>query len=234
MASRKQDNRPPALSARGIKKDYIDGTRRLVVLAGVDIDIYPGEFVSIVGQSGSGKSTLLHILGALDRATEGTVQLGDQDYAHMSDRALATLRSKSIGFIYQFHHLLPEFTALENVLLPGLIRRGQRAEVVAKAESLLKRVGLAERLDHRPTKLSGGEQQRVALARALLNDPALVFADEPTGNLDARTAADALDVLIEITKGEGKSLAMVTHDERIAVRADRRFVLEGGKLKAVK
>jgi lipoprotein-releasing system ATP-binding protein len=222
-----------ALSARGITKEYIDGTRRLTVLMGVDLDVHQGEFISIVGQSGSGKSTLLHILGALDRPSGGSVRLGEWDYSGVSDRGLASMRSSAVGFIYQFHHLLPEFTALENVLLPGLIVRLPRSAAVEKAESLLRRVGLGDRLDHRPSKLSGGEQQRVALARALLNDPAVVLADEPTGNLDTRTASDALDVLVELTKGEGKSLVMVTHDESIARRADRQFLLKAGKLTAV-
>lgn len=222
------------LAGEKISKEYIDGPRRLRVLSGVDFTVDAGEFVSIVGQSGSGKSTLLHILGGLDRPTSGRVFLGENDYSALSDRALAHLRSRRIGFIYQFHHLLPEFTALENVVLPGLIARGTRGEVVHRAEGILRRVGLGERLHHRPSKLSGGEQQRVALARALLNDPLIVFADEPTGNLDNQTSAEALDYLIETTTQEGKALVMVTHDSSIAARADRRFQLANGKISVLK
>lgn len=219
------------LQAQGLKKEYLDGTRKLTVLDGTDLTVRSGEFISIVGHSGSGKSTLLHLLGTLDRPTSGTITLNGEDYSQMSDRNLATLRSKEIGFVYQFHHLLPEFTALENILLPGLIARAPQAATVAKAEALLARVGLTDRKDHRPTKLSGGEQQRVALARALLNSPSLVLADEPTGNLDSKTAGEVLEFLIKITTEEGKSLVMVTHDEEIAQRANHHFLLEDGRLK---
>ncbi len=220
----------PILQARGVVREYIDGERRLRVLDGVDLDVAEGEFISIAGQSGSGKSTLLHLLGALDRASAGEVRLKGQDYRKLSDRQLARLRSSQIGFVYQFHHLLPEFTALENVLMPGLIQRRPQADVVKHAEELLRSVGLAERMTHRPAKLSGGEQQRVALARALQNNPAVVLADEPTGNLDAETSRDVLKFLIEMTAGQGRSLVMVTHDASIARQADRCFLLKGGKL----
>jgi lipoprotein-releasing system ATP-binding protein len=219
------------LQAQGLKKEYLDGTRKLTVLDGTDLTVRSGEFISIVGHSGSGKSTLLHLLGTLDRPTSGTITLNGEDYSKMSDRNLASLRSQQIGFVYQFHHLLPEFTALENILLPGLIARAPQAATVAKAEALLARVGLTDRKDHRPTKLSGGEQQRVALARALLNSPSLVLADEPTGNLDSKTAGEVLEFLIKITTEEGKSLVMVTHDEEIAKRANHHFLLEDGRLK---
>ncbi|CAN5463315.1 lipoprotein-releasing ABC transporter ATP-binding protein LolD [soil metagenome] len=223
---------PPILTARGVEKEYIDGERKLRVLGGVDMDVRPGEFISIVGQSGSGKSTLLHILGALDRASSGTVKLADSDYSKMTDRQLARLRSKQVGFVYQFHHLLPEFTALENVFMPGMIARNAQAEIVPKAEELLRRVGLGERLDHRPAKLSGGEQQRVAIARAIINNPLLILADEPTGNLDSTTSGEVLDFLIEVTRNAGKSLLMVTHDQAIADRADQSFHLVGGMLRS--
>lgn len=218
------------LRARGVTKEYIDGERRLSVLGGVDIDVQEGEFVSIIGQSGSGKSTLLHILGALDRATAGDVQLGGFDYAKLSNADLAMLRSIQVGFVYQFHHLLPEFTALENVMIPGMIARVSPSHAAMRATELLTKVGLAERLHHRPTKLSGGEQQRVALARALMNNPAVILADEPTGNLDVQTSGEVLDFLIQITVGEGKSLVMVTHDPQISARANRCFQLTGGRL----
>lgn len=219
-----------ALSAKGIAKEFIDGERKLRILSGVDLDVMPGEFVSIVGQSGSGKSTLLHILGALDRPTSGTVELNGAALAGLSDRQLARVRSREVGFVFQFHHLLPEFTALENVLMPGLIAGQDQGQAVAKAEALLTRVGLDQRLDHRPAKLSGGEQQRVAIARALLNDPTVVLADEPTGNLDTATSRGVLEFLLDITTRAGKSLVMVTHDPAIARMANRTFYLREGAL----
>lgn len=224
----------PTLEARGVAREYLDGERRLRVLDGVDMEVREGEFISIVGQSGSGKSTLLHLLGALDRASEGSVCMKGQDYAKMTDRQLARLRSDQIGFIYQFHHLLPEFTALENVLIPGMIQRRPQPDVVRRAEELLRSVGLEDRMTHRPTRLSGGEQQRVALARALQNNPAVVLADEPTGNLDAETSRDVLEFLIKMTTGQGRSLVMVTHDASIAARADRCLALTRGRLDQAK
>jgi lipoprotein-releasing system ATP-binding protein len=224
------DAMPPILIAKNIMKEFIDGERRLRVLSGVNLEIHPGEFVSIIGQSGSGKSTLLHIIGALDKPTEGTVELLGQPYAQLSQKQLAAVRCRNVGFVYQFHHLLPEFTALENVLMPGLIDGRSQASAVERAMELLGKVGLAERLDHRPSKLSGGEQQRVAIARALLNDPAVVLADEPTGNLDTRTSGEVLQFLFDVTTGLGKSLVMVTHDNAIAARANRRFHLQDGVL----
>jgi lipoprotein-releasing system ATP-binding protein len=224
------DAMPPILIAKNITKEFIDGERRLRVLSGVNLEIHPGEFVSIIGQSGSGKSTLLHIIGALDKPTEGTVELLGQPYAQLSQKQLAAVRCRNVGFVYQFHHLLPEFTALENVLMPGLIDGRLQASAVERAMELLGKVGLAERLDHRPSKLSGGEQQRVAIARALLNDPAVVLADEPTGNLDTRTSGEVLQFLFDVTTGLGKSLVMVTHDNAIAARANRRFHLQDGVL----
>lgn len=218
------------LEATKVCKEYVDGERRLQVLSGVDLHVDGGEFVSIIGESGSGKSTLLHILGGLDIPSEGQVTLGEHRLHEMTDRQLATLRNIQVGFVYQFHHLLPEFTALENVMLPGMIGANPPGSVVAKAEGLLRQMGLGERLDHRPSKLSGGEQQRVAIARALQNDPMLVLADEPTGNLDQKTSGEVLEFLIKVTKESGKSLVMVTHDPAIAARADRCLRLKGGRL----
>ncbi|MCC5875780.1 MAG: ABC transporter ATP-binding protein, partial [Candidatus Sumerlaeia bacterium] len=216
--------------AEGLVKEYIDGERKLTVLSGVSLHVNSGEFVSIVGQSGSGKSTLLHLLGALDRPTQGSVHLDGQDYSKLSERSLARLRSDRVGFIFQFHHLLPEFTALENVLIPGMIRRETRGAITDRAEEMLRQVGLGERMTHRPTKLSGGEQQRVALARALMNNPTVVLADEPTGNLDAKTAEETIEFMVNITSGAGRTLVLVTHDPIIAARADRVLRLEVGRL----
>lgn len=221
----------PVLAASGVHKTYKDGERILEVLTGVDFEIARGEFVAIVGQSGSGKSTLLHLLGALDRATSGTIQLDGRDYSRCSGPSLARLRGREIGFIYQFHHLLPEFSALENVILPGMIQRRPTPALIERGTELLRRVGLGERLTHRPVKLSGGEQQRVALARALMNDPTLVLADEPTGDLDQKTGREVLDFVLNQTAEEGKSLVIVTHDPEVASRAHRIYALENGKLR---
>ncbi|MBX3730665.1 MAG: ABC transporter ATP-binding protein [Candidatus Sumerlaeia bacterium] len=221
---------PHVLRARQVSKSYRDGERTLQVLDGLDFHLAAGEFVSIVGQSGSGKSTLLHLLGALDRATSGEISLCGRDFATLSAAELDQVRATRIGFIYQFHHLLPEFSALENVFLPGMIQRRPTPELIARATHLLQCVGLGERLTHRPVKLSGGEQQRVALARALMNDPAVVLADEPTGDLDQKTGREVLDFVLEHTAGEGRSLVIVTHDPAIAARADRTYTLQNGRL----
>lgn len=218
------------LRAHNVEKYFQDGNRVLEVLRGVTMDINAAEFVSIVGQSGSGKSTLLHLLGALDRPTNGTISLNGEDLSKLSEGALSKIRSKHVGFIFQFHHLLPEFTALENVLLPGMIAGRPQSELLSRAREVLNRVGLAERTHHRPSKLSGGEQQRVALARALFNDPTVLLADEPTGDLDKKTGQQVLEYMIEATRGVGKSLVMVTHDPEIAARADRQFRLTEGRL----
>lgn len=228
----KSDRKEVLLEAKELGRVYIDGERRLAVLQDVSLKLHDGEFLSIVGHSGSGKSTLLHLLGALDKPTTGTVTLRDKSYAKLSDRDLARLRSTNIGFVFQFHHLLPEFTALENVMMPGMISGLTQGEIVGKAEGLLRSVGLGQRMDHRPTKLSGGEQQRVAIARALLNDPAVVLADEPTGNLDARTSGEVLEFLVGVTRDAGKSLVMVTHDLGIAAKADDSKTLKEGRLVA--
>jgi predicted ABC-type transport system involved in lysophospholipase L1 biosynthesis ATPase subunit len=218
------------LRAKGVTRTYRDGDRILPVLTGVDLDLHREEYISIVGQSGSGKSTLLHILGALDRATAGDVMLDGVSYASLGPRALASVRARKVGFIYQFHHLLPDFTALENVFLPGMIARGHAPQLIARATKLLERVGLRERMTHRPSRLSGGEQQRVALARALMNDPLIVLADEPTGDLDQKTGSEVMQVVLDETVGQGRSLIIVTHDPAVAGRAKRSFRIIDGRL----
>jgi predicted ABC-type transport system involved in lysophospholipase L1 biosynthesis ATPase subunit len=218
------------LRAKGVTRTYRDGERTLSVLKGVDLDLHRSEYISIVGQSGSGKSTLLHILGALDKATTGEVTLDGVAYSSLGPRALAAVRTTKVGFIYQFHHLLPDFTALENVFLPGMIARGNAPQLIARATKLLERVGLGERLTHRPSRLSGGEQQRVALARALMNDPLIVLADEPTGDLDQKTGSEVMQVVLDETVGQGRSLIIVTHDPNVAGRAKRSFRIIDGRL----
>jgi lipoprotein-releasing system ATP-binding protein len=218
------------LEGVGLWKEYHDGSRNLGVLRGADLSVRRGEIVSIVGTSGAGKSTLLHVLGALDRPNQGVVRVAGQELSRMGKRELATIRNRHIGFIFQFHHLLAEFTALENVMAPGLIARRAEPEVRQQATGLLERLGLGERLTHRPSQLSGGEQQRVALARALVNGPSLILADEPTGNLDTTTAATVIDLLWDEVRQENRSLILVTHDPDIAAKADRQLKLRDGKL----
>lgn len=218
------------LEAKGVSKRYRDGDRDLHVLRGVDLTIRRGEAISIVGTSGSGKSTLLNILGALDRPTEGEIRIEGVGYNSLDDGKLADLRARRVGFIYQFHHLLPEFSALENVMLPGLISKRPFNELLARATELLAAVGLAERLTHRPSRLSGGEQQRVALARALMNNPDLVLADEPTGDLDVETTQVVTELIWKHTVGSGRSFVLVTHDLALARRASRVFRLTRGVL----
>lgn len=219
------------LIAQGVRKVYEggDGTP-LEVLAGVDLEVRRGEFVSIVGASGAGKSTLLHLLGALDRATEGRLALDGVEYALATDAELGEVRNRKLGFIFQFHHLLREFTALENVMMPLLIG-GQTAQAAeARARELLDVVGLSERLTHRPAALSGGEQQRVAVARALANDPDVVLADEPSGNLDHAHSDRLHDLLASLTREFETALVVVTHNRLLAARADRVLAMEGGRL----
>ena len=219
------------LIAQGVRKVYEggDGTP-LEVLAGVDLEVRRGEFVSIVGASGAGKSTLLHLLGALDRATEGRLALDGVEYAMATDAELGEVRNRKLGFIFQFHHLLREFTALENVMMPLLIG-GQTAQAAeGRARELLDVVGLSERLSHRPAALSGGEQQRVAVARALANDPDVVLADEPSGNLDHAHSERLHDLLASLTREFETALVVVTHNRQLAARADRVLAMEGGRL----
>jgi len=213
------------LKASGIFKSY----GALPILKGVDISIDRGEIVSIVGKSGSGKSTLLHILGTLDNADKGTLDIVDKRIALTGDKHLAAFRNRHIGFVFQFHHLLPEFTALENVCIPGYIARRNNAEVQQRATELLEYLGLAERLQHKPTELSGGEQQRVAVARALINQPDIIFADEPTGNLDSTNGRHILELLLQVKSARKVTLVMVTHDASVAAVADQRLVLRDGR-----
>ena len=219
------------LIAQGVRKVYEggDGTP-LEVLAGVDLEVRRGEFVSIVGASGAGKSTLLHLLGALDRATEGRLALDGVEYALATDAELGEVRNRKLGFIFQFHHLLREFTALENVMIPLLIGGQTDQAAEARARELLDVVGLSERLSHRPAALSGGEQQRVAVARALANDPDVVLADEPSGNLDHAHSERLHDLLASLTREFETALVVVTHNRLLAARADRVLAMEGGRL----
>ena len=220
----------PFLRTRGLHKSYPVAGQRLHVLRDLDIEVARGEMVAIVGASGVGKSTLLHVLGGLDRADAGEVLLGDADLGHIADDALVAFRNRQVGFVFQFHHLLPEFTALENVEMPLRIARMTTAEARPRAEALLARVGLSERLGHRPGMLSGGEQQRVAVARALVQHPSVLLADEPTGDLDEATA-DALHRLLREMHAEfGLTAIIATHNPRLAQQCDRVLRLEGGRL----
>jgi lipoprotein-releasing system ATP-binding protein len=219
------------LAAEGLRKVYRlgDGSE-LEILRGVDLEVRPGEAVAVVGTSGAGKSTLLHILGALDRPTAGTVRLGGEPLAGRSTDELAAIRNRYVGFVFQFHHLLREFTALENVAIPALIRGIPEDEALSRAKGILDAVGLAGRLRHRPWQLSGGEQQRVAVARALVNDPAVLLADEPSGNLDTHTSDGLHDLLFRIRAERATSMVLVTHNRELASRADRILVLGDGVL----
>jgi lipoprotein-releasing system ATP-binding protein len=219
------------LQAEGLSKRFDDGARQVDVLHGVSLEVLRGEFVAIVGSSGSGKSTLLHLLGGLELPTDGKVSIMGQPLSAMDEARRGDLRNRHLGFVYQFHHLLPEFTALENVCMPLLLRQEAKIpDIRKKASELLRRVGLERRLEHKPAELSGGERQRVALARALVTQPDLVLADEPTGNLDAETSQEIQGLLAELRHEMGMSLVVVTHDQRLAETADRVLTMRSGRL----
>jgi lipoprotein-releasing system ATP-binding protein len=214
------------LSAKNIQKKY----GQLQVLKGVDININKGEVVSIVGSSGAGKSTLLHILGTLDNADTGEIILNNQRVDRLIGKKLAAFRNKEIGFVFQFHHLLPEFTALENVCIPGWIAGGKKKDIQLKATQLLKTLGLSDRLENKPQQLSGGEQQRVAVARALINNPSIVMADEPTGNLDSKNAKELHQLFVDLRQQFNQTFLIVTHNEELAQMSDRIVHMKDGKI----
>ena len=217
------------LEAKNVVKHFTDGKSTVEVIKGLSLKVHAGEFISIVGSSGSGKSTLLHVLGGLDRPTEGQVWLNGQRFDHMGEAERGYLRNQHLGFVYQFHHLLPEFSALENVAMPLMLRAGTNyKEVKEQAEYLLNRVGLSHRLTHKPGELSGGERQRVALARALVAKPALMMADEPTGNLDRQTAVKIFELLSDLRQEFNMAMLIVTHDEQLARAADSVLHMQDG------
>ncbi|HEX9473515.1 MAG TPA: ATP-binding cassette domain-containing protein [Steroidobacteraceae bacterium] len=221
----------PVLCARAVERRFREGSTTLEVLRGLNLEVRAGERLGIIGVSGSGKTTLLQILGGLDRPDAGRVEIEGRDLHALTEQERSTLRNRTMGFVFQFHHLLAEFSALENVAMPLLVRRMGAADAAARAAGLLERVGLAARLRHRPHQLSGGERQRAAVARALVSTPRLVLADEPTGNLDGRNAEQVFGLLLELNRELGTSLVVVTHDTRLAARMDRVVELDNGILR---
>jgi lipoprotein-releasing system ATP-binding protein len=218
------------LEAVGIKRAFRQGPIDLQVLQDVNFAVRPAERIAIIGASGSGKTTLLQILGGLDKPTEGTVRIAGNDIHALAEKPRGELRNRTLGFIYQFHHLLPEFSALENVAMPLLVRRMRAVDAKERARAILERVGLGQRLSHRPQELSGGERQRAAVARALVTEPRIVLADEPTGNLDGNNAESVFELMLELNRELGTSLIVVTHDRRLAARMDRVLELDRGNL----
>jgi lipoprotein-releasing system ATP-binding protein len=232
MSDQVMQNRA-VLSCRNLGKSYDEGPQSVVVLADLQLELHPGERVAIVGSSGSGKSTLLNMLGGLDTPSTGSVWLAGEELSALNEKQRGLLRNRALGFVYQFHHLLPEFTALENVCMPLLIGRTAIPEARQRATELLQRVGLGHRLSHKPAELSGGERQRVAIARALVNQPGLVLLDEPTGNLDHHTAQGIQDLMQELSQASQTAFLVVTHDMSLAQQMDRILRLEDGKLVAI-
>lgn len=227
--------RPVFVKGEGLWKEYSTGTNMVVeVLKGADVEIKQGEIVVVIGPSGSGKSTLLHILGGLDHPTKGLVSVGGQNLFTLEEEQRSSFRNTKLGFIFQFHHLLPEFTALENVAMPALVKGEQMKQVRSRAEGLLQEVGLEKRITHKPGELSGGEQQRVAVARALMNDPVLVLADEPSGNLDEENGARLHKLLVDLARRKGLTVVFATHNPDLTKRGDRILRLQDGKLVAVR
>jgi len=220
----------PVFEARQLTKVFTKGGKTIEVLDGLELSLKSGEVVGILGASGAGKSTLLHIAGGLDRPSSGFVHCGGKDIFSLSEPDLAAFRNRSIGFVFQMHYLLSEFTCVENVMMPGIIAGGEKDQVRETAEALLRQVGLSERMDHRPGELSGGEQQRAAVARALVNRPSMILADEPTGNLDARTAVSVQDLFLDLNETYGTTFLVVTHNREMASRFHRRFQLRDGVL----
>lgn len=220
----------PVLQVADLRRSFVQGETTIAVLRGVDLTVSAGEIVALLGPSGSGKSTLLQAVGLLEGGFEGSIRIGGEEAARLDNDGRTRLRRDMLGFVYQFHHLLPDFSAAENVILPQLIRGATLEEAQARAETLLRALGLGDRMTHRPSQLSGGEQQRVAVSRALANRPALVLADEPTGNLDERTADTVFDEFMSLVRGEGSAALVATHNERLAARMDRVMMLHEGVL----
>lgn len=220
----------PLLKVQALHKSFSHGSRQIEVLKDINLELNHGEILALIGASGAGKSTFLQIIGTLDRPTQGTVLFENQDLFQLSEAQLAEFRNRRIGFVFQFHHLLPEFTALENTYLPALIQKERRNRYVESARSLLEEVGLLDRIHHKPGELSGGEQQRVAVARALIQNPDLVLADEPTGNLDTHTGEMLFDLLRELNQRRGTTFVIVTHNERLSKQADRLVHMKDGQL----